>query len=575
MTKRVWIMVLALVLAAAALGVARWLAVRRAPRSPERFAGSPPVLPALRPGERHLVLLMIDGLPVRPFEEALEERALPHLGRLFATLPTLRARAVSTFPSATAPSLPELLSGRWAELDDLPAPNAVHAFDREERRIVRYLTEPDTWDWPVANLFDATSRADLSAVTVFEGRWQGPESILTTAAIARAAALEVLGVQQQHAGGDRGPVEALCRRIRERGAPRVSLVVFNEVDLKAHFHGPDSVEVRRALVATDELIGEIVAELEAQRTPSGRTVLEETTFLLFGDHGMASSGRFLDLEAFFRARGLSAYDASTITHVVFRERLGTAWTRWPDAILVSGGSNITQVYLRSPTGGWRDGSDAAPSEVARARRRPDVDTVARELAEEEGVGQVLRLLGPGEVELRSAGGLSARVIERAEPASRSWAYVVPADADDDPLGYLRDAAVAPLVSREGAVAPAFHLVDAWLEHTRDARFPAAVPLVPKAFHLERFTGDLMVTARPGWSFLRNQRGDHGNLERDAVLTPLVVFGAGVERSATLPLARLVDVYPTAAVLLGADPADPALARLDGRPLPGVRPPAAR
>lgn len=72
-------------LAVASLPV--WLAPR---------ASAPPaetVLPALHPGERHLLLLMIDGLPVAPFEEALAAHELPHLERLFAERPTLRTRA--------------------------------------------------------------------------------------------------------------------------------------------------------------------------------------------------------------------------------------------------------------------------------------------------------------------------------------------------------------------------------------------------------------------------------------------------------------------------------------------------
>ncbi|HBL31546.1 MAG TPA: hypothetical protein DD490_32390, partial [Acidobacteria bacterium] len=255
-------------------------------------------LPALHPGERHVLLLMIDGLPVGPFEEALAAHELPNLERLFAERPTLRTRAVSTFPSATAPSVPELLCGRWVELDDLPAPGAVHAFDREDRRVVRYLTEPDTWNWPLPNLLKAASRSGLSAVTVFEGRWDGTGTILTTSAIARAAALEVLGAGEV-GSGDRRPVEELLAHIRQEGVPQVSLVVFNEVDLKGHFHGPASPQVRRALAATDGLIGEIVETLRREKTPSGRSVLDETAIFLFGDHGMAPSGRFLDLADFF------------------------------------------------------------------------------------------------------------------------------------------------------------------------------------------------------------------------------------------------------------------------------------
>ena len=81
-----------------------------------------------------------------------------------------------------------------------------------------------------------------------------------------------------------------------------------------------------------------------------------------------------------------------------------------------------------------------------------------------------------------------------------------------------------------------------MHSTLDSRFPAAVPLVPKAFHPERFTGDLMVTALPGWSFLRRQKGDHGNLERDAMLTPLILNGPGIEAATAPPLVRLVDLF---------------------------------
>ena len=52
---------------------------------------------------------------------------------------------------------------------------------------------------------------------------------------------------------------------------------------------------------------------------------------------------------------------------MLRERLGSLWTRWPDVILVSGGSNITQVYLRSASGGWIDGAGVAGALAAGLR----------------------------------------------------------------------------------------------------------------------------------------------------------------------------------------------------------------
>lgn len=562
-----WIPFAAAGLIAAAIVVARMSSSDRRARPPEPVRAATRV-PRLDPKERRLLMLMIDGLPAGVFDEALDSGTLPNLARLFAERPTVRTTALSTFPSATSPSLPELLAGRYAGLDDMTAPGAVHAFDREQRRVVRYVTEPGAWSWPLPNLFDSLRVAGLSAVTVFEGRWDGPESILTTAAVGRAAARELIGAGEL-GSGDRGPVRTLLNRMVEQGIPRLSFVVFNEVDMKGHFHGPASIQVRHALVATDALIGEIADCLRTARMDDGTSVLDQTTVLLFGDHGMVASGRFLDLEAFFGGQKLSVYDASTVTHVVLRERLGPLWTRWPDVILVSGGSNITQVYLRDSDGAWSSVSPADDREKL-SHHRPDVDALVGALVEQPGVGQVLRALPDDVIEIAASGGRIARILRRAEPSGERWAYVVADDATGDPFGYLADPRTASLVTRTSGIADSsFFGADAWMERTVHARYPGAVPLVPKAFHPQRFTGDLMVTSLPGWSFLRSQHGDHGNLEREAMLTPFVVNGPGVENARAPSLARLVDVFPTAAVLLGAAPDDPALRELDGRPIPGI------
>jgi len=291
-----------------------------------------------------------------------------------------------------------------------------------------------------------------------------------------------------------------------------------------------------------------------------------------GDHGMVESGRFIDLESVFRKHGLSVYDASTVTHVVLRERLGQMWTRWPDAILVSGGSNITQVYLRDADGAWSPASPAADREKLE-HRRPDVDALVRTLVEQPGIGQVLRSIPDDGVEISARENRAARVVGRRDAEGVRWAYVIADDAVADPFDYLQDADIAQMVARVGRLDDAsFHSADAWMERTMHHRYPGAVALVSKAFHPQRFTGDLMLTALPGWSFLRSFGGDHGNLERESMLAPLVVNGPGIEHARAPRLVRLVDLYPTAAVLLGASPDDPALRELDGRPIPGARGP---
>ncbi|HEV8629618.1 MAG TPA: alkaline phosphatase family protein [Thermoanaerobaculia bacterium] len=521
-------------------------------------------IPRLDPGPRRVLLVMIDGLPTGAFERALDGGDMPRLATLLASRPTLRTTAFSTFPSATSPSVPELLSGRYCALDN-PEPGAVHAFDREERRVVRYVTEPDTWKWPAPNLFDAARLAGLASVTVFEGRWDGPRSILTRAANFRDAALEVAGITEYD--GDRGPVEKLVRELRGPAPPPVGLLVFNAVDLGGHFHGPDSPEVRTALMRTDALLGEVLTALADTRGPEGRPRLADTTLLLFGDHGMVQSGTYLDLQPFFQQRGLKTFDASSVSQIVFRERLGKVWTQWPDVLLVSGGSNITQVYFRASTGGWSLDQPAGKREAERAEVRPDPSTMAAAIAELPGVAQVLRSPGAGEVEVLAAAGRYARVVESERDGAPVFAYLVPAGANADPFGYLADPSVAPLVCREGQAGSACYLRrEEWIRRTLAARYPGAPALLGKAFDPARFAGDLMVTALPGYSFLRGQKGDHGNLEREAMLTPLVLNGPGVDPARLPPLVRLIDIYPTAAVLLGASPLDPALLALDGHSL---------
>ena len=82
----------------------------------------------------------------------------------------------------------------------------------------------------------------------------------------------------------------------------------------------------------------------------------------------------------------------------------------------------------------------------------------------------------------------------------------------------------------------------------------------------------MVTLKPGYSFIRNQKGDHGNLERSAILTPLILNGPGVTPCTESHQPKLVDLYPSVSVLLGAAPDDPAFNKLDGRVLDCVKSP---
>jgi hypothetical protein len=502
-------------------------------------------LPHFKPNGQRILLLMIDGLAVHPFEKALTSGKLPNLSRLFQSRSTAMSQAIATFPSATSPSVPELVSGRYAEIENLPAPGAVHAFDRKEQRVIRYVTNPESWQWPVVTLFDATR--NLPAITVFEGRWDGPKSILTQFNMATQAVLEIIGAHD-FAEGDRGPIEDYLKVVKSPTPPSVSFVVLNDFDMSAHFYGPDSPQAQNALIEEDKLIGEIIDTLATTRDRSGKSLLSETNIILFGDHGQVRSGKFVDLAAFFKEQHMKAVDVSTIPHVLFRERLGTLWTEWPDAILVSGGSNITQIYFRQLSGGWQKQNTKDKDEN---KERINLRKLAKAITRIKGVDQVLWQEGNGNTDILADKNRFATILTDLDKNKKRFAYIIPDSVKHDPLDYLDNPEAQSLVCRKNNQSEhCFHSRTEWFDKTFKTRYPGAVALIPKAFHPERFTGDLMVTLKTGYTLILN--------------------GPDIRPCHEKHQPKLVDIYPTAVVLLGANTDDPAFADLDGRPLDCIK-----
>jgi len=528
-------------------------------------------VPARVSDGQRVLLLMVDGMSVAAFRNALADGALPNIERLLSSRPTASRIAVSTFPSATSPSVQELLSGQYADMDYLSVPGAVHSFDRDERQIIRYVTRPDAWQWPIPTLFDVVR--DEPVVTVFEGRWDGPATILTQYNMASQAILSAIGASAL-SNGDAGPVETYLDMIRSSDSPVVSLVVLNEFDVAGHFYGPASPEARRALSDCDARIGQIVSAMAELPGSSGRSLLDETTILIFGDHGMVASGDFINLPGELKAMGVKAVDVSTVPHIVFRERLGTIWTQWPDAILVAGGSNVTQIYLRGPSGAWSPNGEATNGEARHHSGASRKDALIRNIRAINGIGQVIWQDTDATIHIADRFS-EARILVREDADGVRYAYTVAANADRDPFDYLVVPKTAAMVCRENHTADGcYHSAIDWTNRTIGTPYPGAVPLIPKAFRPARFAGDLIVTARPGYSFINHQNGDHGNLTRESVLTPLIFNGPGIRNCEESSVPRLVDIYPSAAVLLGVDRHDPAFGQLDGRVLDCVVEPSA-
>jgi hypothetical protein len=93
---------------------------------------------------------------------------------------------------------------------------------------------------------------------------------------------------------DEGIVEAAIAGIDPE--ERFFALHLQELDCIGHMFGPESVELDRALAATDLLCRRLFEALEV--------TYERVNVVLFGDHGMVSVTRTLDLEPVLRATGL-------------------------------------------------------------------------------------------------------------------------------------------------------------------------------------------------------------------------------------------------------------------------------
>jgi len=343
--------------------------------------------------------------------------------------------------------------------------------------------------------------------------------------------------------------------------------VFNSVDLAGHLRSPESKRYEEALENLDRLLQEELLDwMERYPLPGGGSYLDNTTIAIFGDHGMESSRKFVDLEDELGPRGYKVVDMGTVFQVAVREKLSRRWSEKPDVVLAPGGSNVTQVYLRRGDASWGDGP-AGPEETER---------IARLLSDAPGVEFVIRRLADDRLELRAQGGRTAVLALRGDGTDRRFAYRVGPGPGVDPLGYLADPEASRLVDAaggplDGPFSPgAFHSFDDWHLATEATLYPAAVPLILKGCASGETQGDLVITSAPGWSFLRHTQGDHGGLRRDSIETTLLLVGPAVRPGASLAGSRLIDLLPTFLDLLGLAAEPDYLASLDGRALDVTR-----
>jgi len=186
----------------------------------------------------------------------------------------VRAEAlIPAFPSKTVPNHYTMVTGLYPGHHGMIA-NVIRdpAPGRMSRRTDRVEIKNPMW-WGGEPVWNAAQRQGLIAATMF---WPGSEALVGgmqprywrefDASVPAAAR-----VDQVLAWLDRPPAER----------PSLTTLYFDEVDLMGHAYGPDSVQVREAIVRTDAQLGRLVEALAA------RGLIDRTNLVVVSDHGMA------------------------------------------------------------------------------------------------------------------------------------------------------------------------------------------------------------------------------------------------------------------------------------------------
>jgi len=115
-------------------------------------------------------LIQVDGLSYKRFQEMLTGGELPNISTFLNSLPASSGRVISTYPSATAPSLSEFLTGRWCR-NFFRYPRKINAFDRLQKRALKYEFIPEAWSGELMDLFDIFRQHGDRILSFFSGQF--------------------------------------------------------------------------------------------------------------------------------------------------------------------------------------------------------------------------------------------------------------------------------------------------------------------------------------------------------------------------------------------------------------------
>jgi predicted AlkP superfamily pyrophosphatase or phosphodiesterase len=234
-------------------------------------ASPPPSVSRPAAGPPPLILVSLDGF--RPDYTA--RYGAPNLARLAEAGVHAPQGMIPVFPSKTFPNHYSIVTGLYPEHHGIVS-NTIYDPERDAWfRIGDAEAIADPHWWGGEPIWVTAQRQGLRSATFF---WVGSEA-------------PVRGVQPTYwkpydgsiPGAERVDQVLRWLDLPAHERPHLITLYFSAVDSAGHRHGPDSVEVARAVQRVDAHLGRLIQGLEA------RGLAERVNLVVLSDHGMAAT----------------------------------------------------------------------------------------------------------------------------------------------------------------------------------------------------------------------------------------------------------------------------------------------
>lgn len=499
-------------------------ASRPRPHQREVLPEKPPPTPRkqLAIQDIYVVHFLLDGFNADLFAQLLREGKLPTVQAAFG-VEGLISDGVTSFPTTSTTSYQSFMTGLFPGTAGIPH---LERYDRTTKKTIGYLTlgGHDQVNEDLMNLRileDPRTPELFPPLTIFE-LLDGYPTAAIYSSFHRGAttvhprhfplrAIVAAFITHDVANIDRYAMHKVLDLFRQEEAslPRYTFVALPAIDLAGHQHGAHSKEVAAVAVQFDRLLGEFLALLNK------RGLRDKTALIITADHGMHNTEKKSKLHEDLWKAGvmLRSKNPQQKEHTLY---------------VTNRGVGSTQLYFTS---------QHATIHGDPLRRHPlhrggELDLIAF-LKAHPSTQFIAFHSGADGVILQNTAGDEAHILCSSIDHQRWCTYEF--KGQQDPLRYCSDPRITKLCDGQT------HLEDEWLTATAHHEYPDAVVSLWQLFQTPR-TGDIIVVAKPTWSYRKAKRATHGTLQREDMRIPILIKGPGVPHHIDQPL-RSVDIFP--------------------------------